>query len=98
MADAMNRVRAAEARHNEVIERTAQLDKRPRTLETNLQGLAREAERTVGVLSNLQRELDREEQVVKFRSERLEQANSDAIADPQVVLPGPVHGLVFWAL
>ena len=82
----MDRERPPEERYNAVIERTTQLDKRLRTLETSLQGLAREAERTVGVLSNLQRELGREEQAAKFRSERLEQANR---------MPLPIHRWFF---
>ena len=71
MADAMDRVRAAEARYNAVIERTTQLDMRLTTLETKLQSLGREADRTVEVLGNLRRELDREEAASKSRSEQI---------------------------
>ena len=75
MADAMDRIRAAEERYNAVIERTPQLDRHVTTLQISLQNLEREVDKAVGVLSNLRWELDREEQAVKFRSERLKQAN-----------------------
>ena len=86
MADAMDRVRAAEARYQEVIERTTQLDRHVTTLDTNLANLRWTAESTVKVLSNLRSELQREEQAAKFRSERVEQANR---------IPLPMHRWFF---
>ena len=86
MADAMDRVRAAEARYQEVIERTTQLDRHVTTLDTNLANLRWTAEKTVEVLNNLRGELEREEQAAKFRSERMEQANQ---------VPLPVHRWFF---
>ena len=59
MADAMDRVRAAEALYNEVIERTTQLDTRLTTLQASLKSLERETDRAVEVLGNLRRELER---------------------------------------
>ena len=86
MADAMDRVRAAEARYQEVINLTTQLDRHVTTLDTHLANLRWTAEKTVEVLSNLRRELEREEQAAKHRSERLEQANR---------IPLPVHRWFF---
>ena len=86
MADAMDRIRVAEERYNAVIERTTQLDRHVTTLDTNLANLRWTAEKTVEVLSNLQRELQREEQAAKFRSERVEQANR---------VPLPMHRWFF---
>ena len=45
MADAMDRVRAAEERHNAVIERTTELDTRLTTLQISLRNLERETDR-----------------------------------------------------
>ena len=86
MADAMDRVRAAEERYNAVIERTTQLDRHVTTLDTNLANLRWTAEKTVEGLSNLRSELEREEQAAKFRNERIEQANR---------VPLPVHRWFF---
>ena len=86
MADAMDRVRAAEERYNAVIERTTQLDRHVTTLDTNLANLRWTAEKTVEVLSNLRSELEREERAAKDRSERIEQANR---------IPLPVHRWFF---
>ena len=82
----MDRVRAAEARYQEVIERTTELNENVASIARNLRGFNREAERTVGVLNNLQRELEREEQAAKSRHEKIEQANR---------VPLPVHRW-FW--
>ena len=86
MADAMDRVRAAEERYNAVIERTTQLDRHVTTLDTNLANLRWTAEKTVEVLSNLRSELEREERAAKHRSETIEQANR---------VPLPVHRWFF---
>ena len=86
MADAMDRVRAAEERYNAVIERTTELNENVESIARNLRGFNREAERTVEVLNKLQRELEREEQAAKSRHEKIEQANR---------VPLPVHRW-FW--
>ena len=86
MADAMDRVRAAEERYNAVIERTTQLDRHVTTLDTNLANLRWTAEKTVEVLSKLRRELEREERAAKDRAEKIEQANR---------IPLPVHRWFF---
>ena len=86
MADAMDRVRAAEARYQEVIERTTTLDRHVTELDTHLANLRWTAERTVKVLSNLRSELEREERAAKDRSERIEQANR---------VPLPIHRWFF---
>ena len=86
MADAMDRVRAAEERYNAVIERTTQLDGHVTELDTHLANLRWTAEKTVEVLSKLQRELEREEHAAKARREIIEQANQ---------IPLPVHRWFF---
>ena len=86
MADAMDRVRAAEARYQEVIERTTQLDRHVTTLDTNLANLRWTAEKTVEILTKLRRELELEERAAKDRRETIEQANR---------IPLPVHRWFF---
>ena len=86
MADAMDRVRAAEARYQEVIERTTTLDRHVTELDAHLANLRWTAEKTVEVLSNLRSELEREERAAKHRSETIEQANR---------IPLPVHRWFF---
>ena len=86
MADAMDRVRAAEARYQEVIERTTTLDRHITELDTHLANLRWTAEKTVEVLSNLRSELEREGRAAKERSERIEQANR---------VPLPIHRWFF---
>ena len=86
MADAMDRVRAAEARYQEVIERTTTLDRHVTELDTHLANLRWTAKSTVEVLSNLRSELEREERAAQHRSETIEQANR---------VPLPVHRWFF---
>ena len=86
MADAMDRVRAAEERYNAVIERTTTLDRHVTELDRHLANLRWTAEKTVEVLSNLRSELEREERAAKHRSETIEQANR---------VPLPVHRWFF---
>ena len=86
MADAMDRVRAAEARYQEVIERTTQLDRHVKELDTHLANLRWTAETTVEVLGNLRSELEREERAAKDRAAKIEQANQ---------VPLPVHRWFF---
>ena len=97
MADAMDRVRAAEARYQEVIERTTTLDRHVTGLDTHLANLRWTAEKTVEVLSNLRSELKREERAAKHRSETIEQANRVPLPGAQVVLSCRVHGPILWA-
>ena len=63
MADAMDRVRAAEERYNAVIESTTKL-------QTTLRDLEREAEQMRQVVSRLRQEWELEERAVKAKRQR----------------------------
>ena len=65
MADAMDRIRAAEERYNAVIERTPQLDRHVTTLQISLQNLVREVDKAVVVLRSLRIEWEAEQRALK---------------------------------
>ena len=86
MADAMDRVRAAEARYNAVIERTDALDQHITTVDRHLTQLETEAGATLAVLGKLREELRREEDAAIRRAEAIVKANR---------IPAPWHRW-FW--
>ena len=86
MADAMERVRAAEQRYNAVIERTAKLDTHITAVDQHLTQLETEARATLAVLGKLKEELRREEDAAIRRAEAIVNANR---------IPAPWHRW-FW--
>ena len=76
MADAMDRVRAAEERYNAVIERTTQLDRHVTELDTHLANLRWTAEKTVEVLRSLRVEWEAEQRALKAAQKERENQKS----------------------
>ena len=72
----MDRVRAAEARYNEVIERTTQLDRRLRSVEAALDHFKPEADKAIEVLRSLRVEWEAEQRALKAAQEEQENKKS----------------------
>ena len=105
MADAMDRIRAAEARSNAVIERTTELDKhitalerRLRETETRLERFSRETDKAVENLRTLRQTLDGEEAASKSRSEQIRDSHRIPLQMHRWFFPVALVALLFGLL
>ena len=105
MADAMDRIRAAEARSNAVIERTTELDRhiselesRLRATERSLQNFTRETDRAVEDLRTLRQALDGEEAASKSRNKEIRDSHRIPLQMHGWFLPVALVALFFGLL
>ena len=105
MADAMDRIRAAEERSNAVIERTTELDRhitalerRLRDTETRLERFSRETDQAVENLRTLRQTLDGEEAASKSRSEQIRDSHRIPLQMHGWFLPVALVALLFGLL
>ena len=105
MGDAMDRIRAAEARSNAVIERTTELDRhitalerRLRETETRLERFSRETDNAVENLRTLRQTLDGEEAASKSRSEQIRDSHRIPLQMHRWFFPVALTALFFGLL